>query len=144
MSSALTLPAGQGGIAGEQLPANDEAGSRRSREGRRLRVQGTGTDGPPRNFETNGTDGTIGNAETKHIQTEIQNETKIDNDRYIFSQLVSNVPFWNGWAFNVVVQKANVVRRKRKFCRVVRVLLMLTCWIEFTLDMRIFPCVGLE
>jgi hypothetical protein len=46
MSSALTLPAGQGGIAGEQLPANDEAGSRRSREGRRLRVQGTGTNGP--------------------------------------------------------------------------------------------------
>ena len=88
----------------------------------------------PRNFETNGTDGTIGNAETKHIQTEIQNETKIDNDRYIFSQLVSNVPFWNGWAFNVVVQKANVVRRKRKFCRVVRVLLMLTWWIEFTLE----------
>jgi Flp pilus assembly protein TadG len=57
-----------------------------------------------------------------------------DNDRYIFSQLVSNVPFWNGWAFNVVVQKANVVRRKRKFCRVVRVLLMLTWWIEFTLE----------
>ena len=67
--------------------------------------------------------------------TEIQNETKNDKDRWlIYFFAVSNVPFWNGWAFNVVVQKANVVRRKRKFCRVVRVLLMLTWWIQFILD----------
>ena len=59
ISSSLTLLAdlaGQGGVAGEQLPANDEAGSRRSRERRRLRVQGTGTD-TDGNFETNRTDG---------------------------------------------------------------------------------------
>ena len=67
MSSELTLPAGQGGVAGEQLPANDEADREDPEKGDDYVSKALEPTDPTKLW--NGTDGTnIGNAETKRIQ----------------------------------------------------------------------------